>query len=112
MPKDCDGAVAQDVNGRLQEQVVVTHFRVMAFFTALTEAIASRQSLFVAGLDPNPEMLRHWASSRNLSGRSLLSQARACITQMTYGPGRPLHTLPTQAFQLLRLRVKIRLTTI
>ena len=52
---------------------MVTHFRVMAFFTALTEAIASRQSLFVAGLDPNPEMLRHWASSRNLSGRSLLS---------------------------------------
>ncbi len=49
----------------------------MAFFTALTEAIASRWSLFVAGLDPNPEMLRHWASSRNLSGRSLLSQARA-----------------------------------
>ena len=49
----------------------------MAFFTALTEAIASRQSLFVAGLDPNPEMLRHWASSRNLSVRSLLSQARA-----------------------------------
>ena len=56
---------------------MVTRFRVMAFFTALTEAIASRQSLFVAGLDPNPEMLCHWASSRNLSGRSLLSQARA-----------------------------------
>ena len=49
----------------------------MALFTALTEAIASRQSLFVAGLDPNPEMLRHWACSRNFSGRSLLSQARA-----------------------------------
>ena len=49
----------------------------MAFFTAFTDAIASRQSLFVAGLDPNPEMLCHWASSRNLSGRSLLSQARA-----------------------------------
>jgi len=31
----------------------------MAFFTALTEAIASRQSLFVAGLDLNTEMLRH-----------------------------------------------------
>ena len=56
---------------------MVTQYRVMAFFTALTEAIASRQSLLVAGLDPNPEMLRHWASSRNLSGRSLLSQARA-----------------------------------
>ena len=49
----------------------------MAFFTALTEAIASRQSLFVAGLDPNPEMLRNWAGSRDLAGRSLLSQARA-----------------------------------
>ena len=56
---------------------MVTRFRVMAFFTALTEAIASRQSLFVAGLDPTPEMLRHWASSRNLAGRSLLSQARS-----------------------------------
>ena len=56
---------------------MVTHFRVMAFFTALTEAIASRQSFFVAGLDPNPEMLRHWASSRNLSCRSLLSLAHA-----------------------------------
>ena len=63
--------------GAYRSRLVVTHFRVMAFFTALTEAIASRQSLFVAGLDPNPEMLCHWASSRNLSGRSLLSQARA-----------------------------------
>ena len=49
----------------------------MAFFSAFTDAIASRQSLFVAGLDPNPEMLRNWASCRNLAGRSLLSQARA-----------------------------------
>ena len=77
MIKDCDGALAQDVTRRSQERLVGTHFRVMVFFTALTEAIASRQSLFVAGLDPNPEMLHHWASSRNLSGRSLLSQARA-----------------------------------
>ena len=49
----------------------------MAVFTALTEAITIRQSSFVGGLDPNPEMLRHLASSRNLSGRSMLSQARA-----------------------------------
>ena len=49
----------------------------MNFFTALTEAIASRQSLLVTGLDPNPEMLRSWAVSRQLGGSSLLSQARA-----------------------------------
>ena len=49
----------------------------MNFFTALTEAIASRQSLLVTGLDPNPEMLRSWAVSRELGGSSLLSQARA-----------------------------------
>ena len=55
---------------------MVTHFRVMAFFTALTEAIASHQSLFVARLDSNPEMLHNLASSRNLSSSSLLSQAR------------------------------------
>ena len=52
MIKDCDGALAQDVTRRSQERLVGTHFRVMVFFTALTEAIASRQSLFVAGLDP------------------------------------------------------------
>ena len=56
---------------------MVTHLRVTAFFTALTEAIASRQSLFVAGLDPTRKCCATWASSRNLSGRSLLSQARA-----------------------------------
>ena len=49
----------------------------MGFFTALTEAMASRQSLLVTGLDPNPEMLRSWAASRSLGGGSLLSQARA-----------------------------------
>ena len=51
----------------------------MAFFTAFTDAIASRQSLFVAGLDPNPEMLRHWASSRNLAGRSLLKSGSSLV---------------------------------
>ena len=49
----------------------------MNFFTALTEAIASHQSLLVTGLDPNPEMLRSWALSRQLGGSSPLSQARA-----------------------------------
>ena len=49
----------------------------MAFFTALTDAIASRQSLLVTGLDPNPEMLRSFVASQGLGGRSLLSQARA-----------------------------------
>ena len=49
----------------------------MGFFTALTEAMGSRQSLLVTGLDPNPEMLRSWAASRGLGGSSLLSQARS-----------------------------------
>ena len=49
----------------------------MGFFTALTNAMSSRQSLLITGLDPNPEMLRHWASNRGLGGSSLLSQARA-----------------------------------
>ena len=49
----------------------------MGFFTALTEAMSSRQSLLVTGLDPNPEMLRSWAATRGLGGSSLLSQARA-----------------------------------
>jgi uridine monophosphate synthetase len=49
----------------------------MGFFTALTEAMGSRQSLLVTGLDPNPEMLRSWASPRGLGGSSLLSQARS-----------------------------------
>ena len=49
----------------------------MNFFTGLTEAINSRQSLMVTGLDPNPEMLRHWANSNGISNRSALSQARA-----------------------------------
>jgi len=49
----------------------------MGFFTALTDAMSSRQSLLVTGLDPNPEMLRSWAAHRGLGGSSLLSQARS-----------------------------------
>jgi uridine monophosphate synthetase len=49
----------------------------MGFFTALTEAMTSRSTLLVTGLDPNPEMLRSWATSRGLGGSSLLSQARS-----------------------------------
>ena len=49
----------------------------MGFFTVLTEAMTSRSSLLVTGLDPNPEMLRSWATSRGLGGSSLLSQARS-----------------------------------
>lgn len=49
----------------------------MGFFTALTEAMGRRQSLLVTGLDPNPEMLRSWATPRGLGGSSLLSQARS-----------------------------------
>ena len=51
----------------------------MGFFVQLTEAIASRQSLLVTGLDPNPEMLQSWASRRGMAGRSFLSQARHWI---------------------------------
>lgn len=49
----------------------------MNFFTSLTEAINSRQSLMVTGLDPNPEMLRTWANNNGISNRSTLSQARS-----------------------------------
>ena len=51
----------------------------MGFFIQLTDAIASRQSLLVTGLDPNPEMLQSWAARRGLAGRSFLSQARHWI---------------------------------
>lgn len=51
----------------------------MGFFIQLTDAIASRQSLLVTGLDPNPEMLQNWAARRGLGGRSFLSQARHWI---------------------------------
>jgi uridine monophosphate synthetase len=48
----------------------------MGFFVQLTDAIATRQSLLVTGLDPNPEMLQSWAARRGLAGRSFMSQAR------------------------------------
>jgi uridine monophosphate synthetase len=51
----------------------------MGFFLRLTDAISSRQSLLVAGLDPNPEMLQSWALRRGMGGRSFLSQARHWI---------------------------------
>jgi uridine monophosphate synthetase len=51
----------------------------VGFFIQLTDAIASRQSLLVTGLDPNPEMLQAWAHRRGMGGRSFLSQARHWI---------------------------------
>ncbi len=51
----------------------------MGFFVQLTDAIATRQSLLVAGLDPNPEMLQSWSLRRGMGGRSFLSQARHWI---------------------------------
>jgi len=51
----------------------------MGFFIQLTDAIATRQSLLVTGLDPNPEMLQSWAHRRGMGGRSFLSQARHWI---------------------------------
>ncbi|MFO7629451.1 MAG: bifunctional orotidine-5'-phosphate decarboxylase/orotate phosphoribosyltransferase [Prochlorococcaceae cyanobacterium] len=51
----------------------------MSFFLKLTEAMASRQSLLVTGLDPNPEMLRSWNRLRGGGTGSFLSQARRWI---------------------------------
>ncbi len=51
----------------------------MGFFVQLTDAINSRQSLLVTGLDPNPEMLQSWALRHAMGGRSFLSQARHWI---------------------------------
>lgn len=51
----------------------------MTFFLKLTEAIASRQSLLITGLDPNPEMLHTWNRSRGGGTGSFLSQARRWI---------------------------------
>jgi uridine monophosphate synthetase len=51
----------------------------MGFFVQLTDAITSRQSLLVTGLDPNPEMLQSWALRHAMGGRSFLSQARHWI---------------------------------
>ena len=48
----------------------------MSFFVKLTDAIASHQSLLIAGLDPNPEMLESWNRQRGSSTGSFLSQAR------------------------------------
>jgi uridine monophosphate synthetase len=50
----------------------------MSCFVTLTEAISSRQSLLITGLDPNPEMLQTWARSHP-GGGSFLSQARRWI---------------------------------
>ncbi|MCP9848593.1 bifunctional orotidine-5'-phosphate decarboxylase/orotate phosphoribosyltransferase [Cyanobium sp. Morenito 9A2] len=50
----------------------------MSCFVTLTDAIASRQSLLITGLDPNPEMLQTWSRSHPGSG-SFLSQARRWI---------------------------------
>ncbi len=50
----------------------------MSFFIKLTEAMASRQSLLITGLDPNPEMLQTWTRHNPGSG-SFLAQARRWI---------------------------------
>lgn len=50
----------------------------MSCFVTLTDAITSRQSLLITGLDPNPEMLQTWARSHP-GGGSFLSQARRWI---------------------------------
>ncbi|MCX5944901.1 MAG: bifunctional orotidine-5'-phosphate decarboxylase/orotate phosphoribosyltransferase [Cyanobacteria bacterium] len=51
----------------------------MTFFLKLTEAIASRQSLLITGLDPNPEMLQSWNRNRGGGAGSFLSQSRRWI---------------------------------
>ena len=51
---------------------------IMSFFVKLTEAMASRQSLLITGLDPNPEMLQTW-SRHHPGGGSFLAQARRWI---------------------------------
>lgn len=50
----------------------------MSFFVKLTEAMASRQSLLITGLDPNPEMLQTW-TRHNAGSGSFLAQARRWI---------------------------------
>ena len=59
----------------------------MGFFLQLTDAIATRQSLLVTGLDPNPEMLQSWALRRGMAGRSFLSQARHWIKAVIEATG-------------------------
>ena len=51
----------------------------VTFFLKLTEAIASRQSLLITGLDPNPEMLQSWNRHRGASAGAFLSQSRRGI---------------------------------
>ncbi len=51
----------------------------VTFFLKLTEAIASRQSLLITGLDPNPEMLQSWNRNRGGGAGSFLSQSRRWI---------------------------------
>ena len=51
----------------------------VTFFLKLTEAIASRQSLLITGLDPNPEMLQSWNRHRGAGAGSFLSQSRRWI---------------------------------
>ncbi|MCT0231006.1 bifunctional orotidine-5'-phosphate decarboxylase/orotate phosphoribosyltransferase [Synechococcus sp. CS-1324] len=50
----------------------------MSFFVKLAEVMASRQSLLITGLDPNPEMLQTWSRHHPGSG-SFLAQARRWI---------------------------------
>jgi len=50
----------------------------MSFLLRLTEAIRSRDSLLVVGLDPNPELLESWRRDHPRHG-SLLSAARQWI---------------------------------
>jgi uridine monophosphate synthetase len=50
----------------------------MTFFVKLTDAMASRQSLLITGLDPNPEMLQTWTRHHPCTG-SFLAQARRWI---------------------------------
>ncbi|MCP9883577.1 bifunctional orotidine-5'-phosphate decarboxylase/orotate phosphoribosyltransferase [Synechococcus sp. ATX 2A4] len=50
----------------------------MNFFVKLTDAMASRQSLLITGLDPNPEMLQTWTRHHPSNG-SFLAQARRWI---------------------------------
>jgi len=48
-------------------------------FIKLTEAIAERGSLLVAGLDPNPELLDSWSRREGVAAASFLAVARRWI---------------------------------
>ena len=76
MPKDCDGALAQDVTRRLQSSwghPLQGH----GVFHGTNRGDFHSLVVVCGRVGSHPEMLCHCASSRNLSGRSLLSQARA-----------------------------------